>query len=139
MKWHCGNISYSSRGSKKQSTISFVWKKKNGSWPVKKCHSERGARFSARRETICNVGLEKKDLKSDHKLLRQGMTDNRQTTEKWCEEEFKVLQEEYFDEKRSKQTSEAPEPSGTSFSFLQCHIKSRNFPRSQCETKKPQK
>lgn len=112
---------------------------------MKECCSEGGARFSAVREMIYNVGLEKKDLKCGHKDLRsenklpiQGMIDNRQS-EKWCEEEFKVLKEKYFDKKGSKQTSEAPVPSGTSFNFLQCHRKSRYLPNSQCERKKKKK
>lgn len=119
----------SSRSSKKQSTISFVWKK-NSSWPVKKCHSEREARFSAVREMIYNVGLEKKDFKSEHKDLRsenklpmKGMTDNRKS-EKLCEKEFKVLKEEYFDKRRSKQNSEGPSPLWDQFQFpaMPCEI-----------------
>lgn len=58
---------------------------------MKKCHSERGARFSAVREMIYNVGLEKKhkDLRSKTKLPMQGVTGGRES-EKCCEKEFKV-------------------------------------------------
>lgn len=45
MKWHCGNISYTSRVSKKRSTKTFVWEKII-IWPVEKCHNGRKARLS---------------------------------------------------------------------------------------------
>lgn len=78
MKWHCGNTSYTSRGSKKQSTKTFVWKiyhlvsEEMSQW-------KRGQILNSKREMIGSMELEEKDLKSEDKLLMKDMKDNRQS------------------------------------------------------------
>lgn len=72
---------------------------------------KRGQIINSKREMIGYVGLEQKYLESEQKLLIQDMIDNRPSMI-WCEEEVKVLKEEYFGKKDVSRLQKPQSPLG---------------------------